>query len=108
MHRIHSDGHMLGLHQHGTNVGHVGPTEDMTTVCNQEEADTWIVLHRIRSLNGGFSSVLAKTSDSSVMLVSHSARSGGSWGIGALGPAILWGPLQGRDPMFTSWGSGAL
>ena len=33
--------------------------------------------------------------------------SGGSWGLGALGPAILWGPLQGRDPTFPSWGVGA-
>ena len=32
--------------------------------------------------------------------------SGGSWGIGALGPAILWGPLQGCDPTFPSWGVG--
>ena len=27
---------------------------------------------------------------------------------GALGPAILWGPLQGCDPTFHSWGVGAL
>ena len=35
------------------------------------------------------------------------AFSGGSWGLGALGPAILWGPLQGCDPTFTSWGLGS-
>ena len=29
--------------------------------------------------------------------------SGGSWGLGALGPAILWGPLQGCYPRFPSW-----
>ena len=34
--------------------------------------------------------------------------SGGPWGLGALGPAILWGPLQGCDPTFHSWGVGAL
>ena len=28
----------------------------------------------------------------------------GSWGLGAPGPAIVWGPLQGCDPMFPSWG----
>ena len=33
--------------------------------------------------------------------------SGGSCGLGALGPAILWGPLQGCDPTFPSWGVGA-
>ena len=32
--------------------------------------------------------------------------SGGPWGVGALGPAILWGPLQGCDPTFHSWGVG--
>ena len=32
--------------------------------------------------------------------------SGESWGLGALGPAILWGPLQGCDSMFPSCGSG--
>ena len=32
--------------------------------------------------------------------------SGGSWGLGALGPAILWGSLQGRDPTFPSWSVG--
>ena len=29
--------------------------------------------------------------------------SGGSWGLGALGPAILWGPQQYWEPMFASW-----
>ena len=33
--------------------------------------------------------------------------SGGSWGLGALEPAILWGPLQGHDPTFPSWSVGA-
>ena len=33
-------------------------------------------------------------------------RSGGSWGLGALGPAIMCGPLHGCDPTFPSWGSG--
>ena len=32
--------------------------------------------------------------------------SGGSWGLGALGPAILWGPMQECDPTFPSWGLG--
>ena len=34
--------------------------------------------------------------------------SGGSWGLGALGPAILWGLLQGCDSTYPRWGSGAL
>ena len=37
----------------------------------------------------------------------RSPSSGGSWGLGAPGPAILWGPLQGRDPTFPSWSVGA-
>ena len=45
----------------GTTVGHVGPGEDMTTVCNQDEADTRIILHIIHALNCGFSSILIKT-----------------------------------------------
>ena len=32
--------------------------------------------------------------------------SGRSWGFGALGPAIVRGPLQGCDPTFPSWGLG--
>ncbi len=31
-------------------------------------------------------------------------NSGGSWGLVALGPAILWGPLQWWAPTFASWG----
>ena len=36
--------------------------------------------------------------------LAKSRASGGSWGIGAQGPAILWGPLQGCDLTFPSWG----
>ena len=31
-------------------------------------------------------------------------NNGGSWGLGALGPAILWGPLQGCYSTLPSWG----
>ena len=39
------------------------------TVCNQEEADTRIILHIIPALNCGFSSILIKTSDSDVIVI---------------------------------------
>ena len=45
----------------GTTVGHVGPGEDMTTVCNQEEVDTRIILRIIHALICGFSSIPIKT-----------------------------------------------
>ena len=41
----------------------------MITVCNQEEADTRIILHIIPALNCGFSSILVKTSDSDVFVI---------------------------------------
>ena len=64
MQRFHSGGDIYITMSNGTTVGHVGPGEDMTTVCNQEEADTRIILHIIHALNCGFSSILIKTSDS--------------------------------------------
>ena len=44
----------------------------------------------------------------SLFSVEFIPNSGGSRGFGALGPAILRGPMQGCDPTFPSWGSGAL
>ena len=41
----------------------------MTTVCNQEEAETRIILHIIHALNCEFSSILIKTSDSDVIVI---------------------------------------
>ena len=38
-------------------------------MCNQEEADTRIILHTIHALNCGFSSILIKTSDSDVIVI---------------------------------------
>ena len=38
MQRFHSGGYVYITMSNGTNVGHVGPGEDMTTVCNQEAA----------------------------------------------------------------------
>ncbi len=42
----------------------------------------------------------------SLFSVEFIPNSGGSRGFGALGPAILRGPMQGCDPTFPSWGSG--
>ena len=69
MQRFHSGGEIYITMSNGTTVGHVGPGEDMTTVCNQEEADTRIILHIIHDLNYGFSSILIKTSDSDVIVI---------------------------------------
>ena len=69
MQRFHSGGDIYITMSNGTTVGHVGPAEDMPTVCNQEEADTRILLHIIHALNCGFSSILIKTSDSDVIVI---------------------------------------
>ena len=45
MQPFHSGGDIYITMSNGTTGGHVGPGEDMTTVCNQEEADTRIILH---------------------------------------------------------------
>ena len=66
---FHSGGDIYITMSNGTTVGHVGPGEDMKTVCNQEEADTRIILHIIHALNSGFSSILIKTSDSDVIVI---------------------------------------
>ena len=73
MQRFHSRGDIYITMSNGTTVGHVGPGEDMTTVCNQEKADTRIILHIIHALNCGFSSILIKTpaSDVIVILIHH-------------------------------------
>ena len=42
---------------------------ERTTVCNQEQADSRIILHIIHALNCGFSSILIKTSDSDVIVI---------------------------------------
>ena len=69
MQRFHSGGDIYITMSNGTTVGHVGHGEDMTTVCNQEEADTRIILHIPHALNCGFSSILIKTSDSDVIAI---------------------------------------
>ena len=69
MQRFHSGGDIYITMSNGTTVGHVGPGEDMTTVCNQEEADTRIILHIIHALNCRFSSILIKTSSSDVIVI---------------------------------------
>ena len=69
MQRFHSGGDIYITMSNGTTVSHVGPGEDMTTVCNQEEADTRIILHIIHALNCGFSSILINTSDSDVIVI---------------------------------------
>ena len=69
MQRFHSGGDIYITMSNGTTVGHVGPGEDMKTVCNQEEADTRIILHIIHDLNCRFSSILIKTSDSDVIVI---------------------------------------
>ena len=47
--RFYSGGDIYITTSNGTTVGHVGPGKDMTTVCNQEEADTRIILHIIHA-----------------------------------------------------------
>ena len=69
MQRFHSGGDIYITMSNGTTGGHVGPGEDMTTVCNQEEADTRIILHIIHALNCLFSSILIKTSSSDVIVI---------------------------------------
>ena len=69
MQRFHSGGDIYITMSNGTTVGHVGHGEDMTTVCNQEEADTRIILHITNVLNCGFSCILIKTSDSDVIVI---------------------------------------
>ena len=69
MQRFHSGGDIYITMSNGTTVGHVGPREDMKTVCIQEEADTRIILHITNAPNCGFSSILIKTSDSDVIVI---------------------------------------
>ena len=69
MQRFHSGGDIYITMSNGTTVGHVGPGEDTTIVCNQEKADTRIILHIIHVLNCGFSRILIKTSDSDVIVI---------------------------------------
>ena len=69
MQRFHSGGDVYITVSNGTTVGHVGTGEDMTTLCNQEEADTRIILHIIHALNCGLSSILIKTPDSDVIVI---------------------------------------
>ena len=71
MQRFRSGGDINHHYENGTTVGHVGPGEDTTIVCNQEEADTRIILHIIHALNCGFSRILIKTSDVIVILILH-------------------------------------
>ena len=73
MQPFHSGGDIYITMSNGTTGGHVGPGEDMTTVCSQEEADTRIILHVIHALNCLFSSILIKTSsfDVIVILIHH-------------------------------------
>ena len=69
MQRFHSGGDIYITMSNGTTVGHVGPGEDVTTVCSHEEAHTRIILHIIHALNCGFSSILTKTYDSDVTVI---------------------------------------
>ena len=69
MQPFHSGGDIYITMSNGTTDGHVGPGEDMTTVCNQEEADTRVILHIIHALNCLFSSILIKTSISDVIVI---------------------------------------
>ena len=69
MQRFHSGGDVYITMSNGTTVGHVGPGEDMTTVCSQEEADTRIILQIIHARNCGFSSIVIKTYDSDVIVI---------------------------------------
>ena len=69
MQRFHSGGDIYISLSNGTTVGHVGTGEDMTTVCNQDEADTRITLQIIHVLNCGFSRILIKTSDSDLIVI---------------------------------------
>ena len=69
MQPFHSGGDIYITMSNGTTGGHVGPGEDMTTVCNQEEADTRIILHIIHALNCLLSSILIKTSSSDLIVI---------------------------------------
>ena len=69
MQPFHSGGDIYTTMSNGTTGGHAGPGEDMATVCNQEEADTRIILHIIHALNCLFSSILIKTSSSDVIVI---------------------------------------
>ena len=69
MQRFNSGGDIYITMGNGTSVVHVGPGEDMTTVCNQEEADTRIILHIIHAPNCRFSSILINTSDSDMIVI---------------------------------------
>ena len=69
MQPFHSGGDIYITMSNGTTVGHVGPAEDMATVCKQEEADIRIILHIIHALNCLFSSILIKTSSSDVIVI---------------------------------------
>ena len=78
MQPFHSGGDIYITMSNGTTGGHVGPGEDMTTVCNQEEADTRIILHislksrisvNYSGLNCLFSSIMIKTSSSDVIVI---------------------------------------
>ena len=78
MQPFHSGGDIYITMSNGTTGGHVGPGEDMTTVCNQEEADTRIILHislknrisvNYSALNCLFSSIMIKTPSSDVIVI---------------------------------------
>ena len=69
MQRFHSGGDIYITMSNGTTVSRVGPGEDMTTVCNPEEADTRMILDIIHALNCRFYSILIKTSDSDVIVI---------------------------------------
>ena len=64
MQRFHSGGdiYITKVMSDATIVGQVVPEEEITTVCNQNKADTPIIIHIIHALNCGFSSILIRTS----------------------------------------------
>ena len=73
--RFHAAGDIYITTGDGKTVGHVGPgSNEMTTQCQQEEADTRMVLHIVHALNCGASNVLVKTSDSDVVILIHHLR----------------------------------
>ena len=52
MQRFHATGDIYITTGDGKTVGHVGPgSNEMTTQCQQEEADTRMVLHIVHALN---------------------------------------------------------
>ena len=76
--RFHAAGDIYITTGDGKTFGHVGPgSNEMTTQCHQEEADTRMVLHIVHALNCGASNVLVITSDSDVVviLIHHLRRS---------------------------------